>query len=68
MFYDDDGVDIQVGITSSGDAICRATSIIARTDGAKAQAFVGCVLAPPTGYIEDCGCTEVDSQGECPGR
>ena len=33
----------QIGITSSGDAICRATSIIARTDAPEAAAILRCV-------------------------
>src|SRR5262249_53857689 len=40
LFFNDSGTVIQVGITSSGDAICRATSIIARTDGTRAAAFL----------------------------
>jgi hypothetical protein len=67
LFYDDKGVEIQVGITSSGDAICRATSIIARTDGTRAVEFLSCASAPGAGTADilDCGCTEVNSQGEC---
>ena len=57
----------QVGVTSSGDSICRATSIIARTDGAEATAFLGCVQTAPTpAAVETCGCTEVTSKGLCP--
>lgn len=67
LFFDENGTELQVGITSSGDAICRATSIIARTDHPRAQDFLFCAL---TGLspadILGCGCTEVDSQGECP--
>lgn len=68
LFFDDLGTDVQVGITSSGDAICRATSIIARTDSARAVDFLSCVLLPGTDLqdILACGCTEVDRQGECP--
>lgn len=59
--------EIQVGITSSGDAICRASSIIARTDGARAVEFLSCASTGTTlEEIEDCGCTEVNRQGECP--
>jgi Trypsin len=64
LFFNDLGTDLQVGITSSGDAICRATSIIARTDGTRAVGFLSCVLTPPSDVL-DCGCTVVDSQGEC---
>lgn len=67
LFYEDGDTEIQIGITSSGDAICRATSIIARTDSARAVEFLGCVTAAgaSTGEIFSCGCTEVTSQGEC---
>lgn len=67
LFYEDQGVEIQVGITSSGDAICRATSIIARTDSARAVDFLSCVKAgTELEAIEACGCTAVNEQGECP--
>jgi len=67
LFYDDDGVELQVAITSSGDSICRGSAIMARTDTRQARAFLGCVLAAPTiADIGACGCTEVDRQGECP--
>ncbi|MDH3595209.1 MAG: hypothetical protein OEU09_07010 [Rhodospirillales bacterium] len=40
---------------------------MARTDTAEVQGFLGCVLAAGSiPQIEDCGCTEVDRQGECP--
>ena len=61
--------ELQVGVTSSGDAICRATSLIARTEGAEATAFLGCVRAASTpGAAEACGCTEVTSKGLCAPR
>lgn len=67
LFYDDNGRELQVGITSSGDAICRATSIIARTDGARAQKFLSCALwEQSVAGVATCGCTEVDSKGTCP--
>ncbi len=67
LFYDDGGVELQVAITSSGDAICRATGVTVRTDTPQIQAFLGCVLAAPTvDEIGLCGCTAVDRQGECP--
>jgi hypothetical protein len=68
LFFNDLGTRIEVGITSSGDAICRATSIIARTDGTRAVAFLSCVLTPAAKLSDvlACGCTAVDSQGECP--
>ena len=70
LYYDDLSLgQIQVGITSSGDAICRATSIIARTESTKALNFLECVLdgaaASSLPAIEACGCTEVNTQGEC---
>lgn len=57
LFYlDDDGVEIQVAITSSGDAICRATSIMARTDSARAVDFLSCVrTSADLDEIEQCG-------------
>lgn len=68
LYYDNDGTLLQVGVTSSGDAICRATSIIARTESAAAVDFLECVMDGATGNnlpaIEACGCTEVNSQGE----
>ena len=66
IFYDGFLGQIQVGVTSSGDAICRGSAIIARTDGAEAQDFLACVLdAADTGGIAACGCTTVNSKGEC---
>jgi Trypsin len=70
LFLKDAQGDVQVGITSSGDAICRATSIIARTDSTRAVQFLSCVLRPGadlTFVLAECGCTSVDRQGECPG-
>ena len=67
IFYDDNGTELQVAITSSGDAICRGSAIMARTDTPAVQAFLGCVQSAPTvADIGLCGCTEVDRQGECP--
>lgn len=66
IFHDDGQGEIQVAVTSSGDAICRGSAIMARTDAPEAQAFIQCALA--AGSLEAvaaCGCTEVDSQGEC---
>jgi len=65
LFFNDFGTKLEVGITSSGDAICRATSIIARTDSTRAVAFLSCVLMPPVDVFA-CGCTAVKSQGQCP--
>ena len=56
----------QIGITSSGDSICRATSIIARTDAPEATKFLGCVQAATSpAAVERCGCTAVTSKGLC---
>jgi Trypsin len=68
LFFNDLGTSVEVGITSSGDAICRASPIIARTDSTRAVAFLSCVLMPAAKLSEvlACGCTAVDSQGECP--
>jgi hypothetical protein len=69
LFFDDGFGEIQVGITSSGDAVCRASSIIARTDSTRAVQFLSCVLEPGAERtrVLTCGCTTVDRQGECPG-
>jgi hypothetical protein len=68
MFEEVDGGEIQVAITSSGDAVCRASSIMARTDSKRAVDFLTCVNDPdkPLEQIEDCGCIDVNEQGECP--
>lgn len=68
LFYETStGIEYQVGITSSGDSICRASAIIARTDAPEAQAFLACVLQGETlEDIELCGCTSVTSKGVCP--
>ena len=66
IFYDDGLGELQVGITSSGDAICRGSAIIARTDAPEVGDFLGCVLAAEdTAAIAACGCTEVGKLGRC---
>jgi hypothetical protein len=69
MFVEDAFGEVQVGITSSGDAVCRASSIIARTDSTRAVQFLSCVLelGADLARVLTCGCTAVDRQGECPG-
>ena len=69
MFFEDAFGEVQVGITSSGDAVCRASSIIARTDSTRAVQFLSCVLelGAELPAVLACGCTSVDKQGECPG-
>jgi hypothetical protein len=48
-------------------SICRATTIIARTDAPETVAFLGCVRAAPTSEaVETCGCTEVTGKWLCP--
>jgi len=69
VFYEDQGVEYQVGITSWGEVWCRAMAFNARVDSARAVEFLECVMAPGA-ELEDilaCGCTEVDSRGVCPG-
>jgi len=68
LFYEDQGVEYQIGITSWGEVWCRATAFDARTDSARAVEFLGCVTAPGADLEEilACGCTEVDSRGVCP--
>lgn len=67
LFHEVGDDEIQVAITSSGDAICRASSIMARTDSKRAVDFLSCVTDPGKGLkqIEDCGCIEVNEQDEC---
>ncbi|MEM7223388.1 MAG: hypothetical protein AAF495_10440 [Pseudomonadota bacterium] len=66
IFYDGFLGEIQVGVTSSGDAICLGSAIAARIDGTEAQEFLNCVLgASETAGIAECGCIEVDKQGAC---
>jgi len=68
LFYDDQGVEIQIAVTSSGDNPCRATGINVRTDSERIVEFLACVMAPDA-EVEDilaCGCTEVNEEGVCP--
>jgi hypothetical protein len=68
LFYTDEGVEIQIGITSSGDNTCRATGVNVRTDGARIVEFLDCVTAPDA-QLEDilaCGCTEINEKRVCP--
>jgi hypothetical protein len=68
LFYEDEGVEYQVGITSWGEVWCRGSAFNARTDSARAVEFLACVTAPDAA-LEDilaCGCTEVDNRGVCP--
>jgi hypothetical protein len=68
LFYVDQGVEIQIGITSWGEIYCRATAFNSRTDSARAVEFLTCVMTPGA-ELEDilaCGCTGVDGDGLCP--
>jgi hypothetical protein len=68
LFHVDQGVEMQVAISSGGDRWCRATGFNTRTDTAKAIAFIDCVTAPDA-ELEDilaCGCTELTDKGVCP--
>jgi hypothetical protein len=67
LFYDDQGVEIQIAVTSSGDKPCRATAFKVRTDGARFVQFMACVMAPGAELADilACGCTEVDGNGVC---
>jgi hypothetical protein len=68
LFYTDaQGVEIQVAVTATGDAVCRATGIAARTDAEQVVEFLACVMAPGA-EVEDmlaCGCTTVNEQLVC---
>jgi hypothetical protein len=68
LFYQDGGIQVQVGVASSGDQVARAAATYARTDAARAIEFQDCVMAPDA-ELEDilaCGCTEVNDKGVCP--
>jgi hypothetical protein len=53
-FYMTASGPVQVGITSSGDAVCRATGTYARTDIEAARTFIDCARAHP-GNVKACG-------------
>jgi hypothetical protein len=70
VFYEEinglESTEIQVGITSSGDAQCVSMANSARTDAARAHAFIACTLEGETADdIGDCGCLAVDSKELC---
>jgi hypothetical protein len=68
LFDENEGTQIQIAITSSGDVQCRATGITARTDSRRIIEFMACVMDPEA-ELDDilaCGCTEVDEKGVCP--
>jgi hypothetical protein len=66
-FHDANGSQIQVGVTSSGDRYCRATSLIARLDIPAAISFLSCAAnaTTPQAYSA-CGCTTLNRKGLCP--
>ena len=66
-FHVTGGSKIQVGVTSSGDRYCRATSLIARLDIPAAISFLACAAnaASPSAYSA-CGCTTLNRKGLCP--
>lgn len=44
-YYNLNGTEIVVGVTSSGDSVCRSTNEIARIDVPEAESFIDCVRA-----------------------
>jgi len=61
------GTPIQIGVSSSGDRYCRATSLIARLDIPAAINFLACAAnaTTPAAYSA-CGCTTLNRKGLCP--
>jgi secreted trypsin-like serine protease len=53
-FYVTTNGPVQVGITSSGDAVCRATGTYARMDTETARTFIDCVREHPDD-VKACG-------------
>jgi hypothetical protein len=54
LFYQMADGPVQVGITASGDAMCRATQTSSRMDIETAEWFVECARANP-GNVKNCG-------------
>lgn len=66
FFVDSAGHKIQIGVTSSGDKRCRATSIISRLDIPQAQEFIDCAVDATTAEeYAACGCTTLNNVGVC---
>ena len=66
FYVDSEGRKIQVGVTSSGDKRCRATSIISRLDIPQAQDFIDCAVDARTdAEYAACGCTTLNNVGVC---
>ena len=66
-FHVANGSKIQVGVSSSGDRYCRATSLIARLDIPAAISFLSCAAnaTSPSTYSA-CGCTTLNRKWLCP--
>jgi hypothetical protein len=66
-FHVANGSKIQVGVSSSGDRYCRATSLIARLDIPAAISFLSCAAnaTTPQAYSA-CGCTTLNRKWLCP--
>jgi hypothetical protein len=66
-FHVANGTKIQVGVSSSGDRYCRATSLIARLDIPAAISFLSCAAnaTSPAAYSA-CGCTTLNRKWLCP--
>jgi hypothetical protein len=66
-FHVANGSKIQVGVSSSGDRYCRATSLIARLDIPAAISFLSCAVnaTSPSSYSA-CGCTTLNRKWLCP--
>lgn len=66
-FHVANGTKIQVGVSSSGDRYCRATSLIARLDIPAAISFLSCAVnaTTPQAY-SSCGCTTLNRKWLCP--
>lgn len=56
-YYSVNGVHVQVGVTSTGDAVCRASAVFTRTDSAAAAAFIACTedSAKTVAEVKSCG-------------
>lgn len=70
QFYTVKGKEYQISVTSSGDNVCRSTSINARLDIKEAQDFINqCVMninSPSEMLNCSLGCTQLDAHGTCP--
>ncbi len=64
------GADVQIGVSSSADQICRGMVIFSRLDIPQAQQFLQCTMqAASSDAFAACGCTVLDPRtGTCPTR